>query len=108
MLHRPCKRLRLPMVAVGCAIENLRQAAGIYRILIRGRTLWTKRSMINWAVRVALDINHLAILDIDIQTAANRAIGTYTMNHSAITNTRSVRPAFYAERLSSGANLHDL
>src|SRR5205823_6117519 len=64
--------------------------------------------MIDWAIRIALNINHLAVLDIDIQTTANCTVGTHTMKKLRIADAWSLLNAFLAERLYSRTNLHYL
>jgi hypothetical protein len=64
--------------------------------------------MVNGTIGIAFDVDDPTILDIDIQATAYRAVRAYALYYFCIPNARSFRPALIAERLYSGAYLHDL
>src|SRR5579864_9136646 len=87
LLHRPLECFRLPVIAVRRTVKYLGQAAGVDRILERGRSLGAERPMINGTIRIALDINNLAIFDIDVEAAANCTVRAHAMHYLCIVNT---------------------
>src|ERR1700730_12740451 len=108
LLHRPVERLNLPVVAVGRAVQHLRQTAGIHRILERGRPFGAERPMIDGAVGVALDIDYPAIFDVDVKTAPYRAVGADAMHNLRIANARNFFSTLVAEWMYFGAYFHHL
>src|SRR6266516_2409071 len=96
------------MIAIRCTIKYLRHAAGIHRILERRRPLGTEFATINRAFWIALNVKNLPILDIHIQTTANRTVRAHAFKYLRPTNARSLLYALDAERLYSRTNLHHL
>ncbi len=82
------------MIAVGRAIEHLRQTARIDSGLEGGRSLGAERPTIYGTVGIALDVNHLAIFDVDIEAATNGAIGADAFSYLCITNAGSFLATF--------------
>src|SRR5215470_6236501 len=61
--------------------------------------------MIDGAIGVALDVNHFAVLHINVQAAAHSAIGTDTVKKLCISDTRGLFDTLDAEGLDPGAYL---
>lgn len=95
------------MITVRRAIEHLRQTARIDGGLEGGRSLGAERPTIYGTVGIALDVNHLAIFDVDIEAATNGALGADAFSYLCITNAGSFLATFGAERLHPGAYLHN-
>ena len=57
-----------------------------------GRALGAQPAAADRRVRVALDLDHLAVLDVDVLPAAHRAIGAYRLDHGV----RRARPRLAA------------
>ena len=96
------------MIAVGRTIEYMIQTARINGILESGRPLGAQCPMIDGTIGIAFDVDDTTILDIDVQTTADRAVRADAFYYFCIPNTGSFRPALIAERLYSGPYLHDL
>src|SRR2546425_12556234 len=96
------------MVAVGRTVEHLRQTAGVHRILEGSRSLGAELAMIDGTIGIALNINHFAVFDVDVEAATHCAVWADAVKKLRIANARSFVAAFDAERLYPGAYLHDL
>src|SRR6266702_2452156 len=75
LLHSPVERFDFPVVAIGCAVEDLRQAAGIDGVLERRGAFGTERAVVDGAIGIALNIDNLAVFNIDVEATAHSAIG---------------------------------
>jgi hypothetical protein len=64
--------------------------------------------MINGAIGIALDVNHLTVFDVHIQTTANCTIGTDTVKKLGIPDTRSLLATLDTKWLDPGTHLHNL
>src|SRR6266849_8339004 len=96
------------MIAIWCAVKHLREPIGIYRILECGCSLGAQCSMINWAIRVAFNVDYSTIFHIDIQATTDCTIGADTMHNFRIANTRDYLTTLQTESLRPGAYLHGL
>lgn len=64
--------------------------------------------MVDGTIGIAFDINHLAVFDVDIETATHGTVGADTMKELRIANVRSLFDTLDAKWLYPGAYLHDL
>ena len=108
LLHGPFEGFHFPMIAIGCTIEYLLQTARINGILESGRPLGAQSPMVNGTIGIAFDVDDTTILDIDVQATAYRAVRADALYYFRIPSAGGFRPALIAERLYSGAYLHDL
>src|SRR5690606_21434080 len=73
-IHRPVERLRLPVVTVGRAIEDVIGAVRVADELERGGPLGTQRTLVDGAAGVALDVDALAVLHVGELRAADGTV----------------------------------
>ena len=78
LLHHPVERLLLPPIAACRPVHGLRPAPRVDRELVRGRALRAERALGVRRVGIALDVDDLAVLDVDKLGAAHRAVGADT------------------------------
>ena len=76
--HHPVERLLLPPVTAGRPVETLGEALVVDRELVGRRPLGAERALRVRRVGIALDVDDLAVLDVDELGAAHRAVGTNT------------------------------
>jgi len=55
-------------------------------VLEGGCSLRTELPTVDGTVRIALDVDHLAVFDIDVLTTANRTVGANAVDYSGVTN----------------------
>ena len=96
------------MIAIGSAIEYLRQATGVDRVLERGRAFRAELAMIDRAIGIALDINDLPVLNIDIQATADSTIRADALKYLGIANAWSFLYTLDAKGLRFDTNLQGL
>src|SRR5436309_3485782 len=82
------------MVGIGRAVHHLLHPMGIDRQLKAVRPLGAELALVDWAVRIALDIDDLSALGVDVQPATHGAVGAYAMRQR-----RALRPRRLLKRL---------
>src|SRR5215475_10982155 len=98
-IHGPGEGLLLPPVAVRRPILHRGHAMCVGHELKRVGALGTEAALVHGALRIALDVDHLARLREHKEAAANRAIRTHTLGHLGAAQTGLRRRRAGTERL---------
>src|SRR5262245_6806889 len=81
-VHGPIERTLLPMVAVRRAVHDSAYPMRIRDQLESICALGAERALVNWAIRVALDIDYLAALGVHVLAASDGTVRANTVRFS--------------------------